>query len=254
MLQLNHVTKHFNKSTPNEVPALDDCTLQVKDGEFVVIIGSNGSGKSTLLNLIAGTYFPDKGTIFIDEKNVTSQRDFKRSKYIARVFQDPMAGTAPDLTIIDNFRLAALRTQSKTFKTGVNAAFKSKVQERLSILNLGLENKLETMVGKLSGGQRQALTLLMSVIDHSKILLLDEPTAALDPKSSEKIMLIADKVIHELQLSAILVTHNMQHAVKYGNRLIMMQQGKIIQDIFSDQKITLNVNNLYAWFDNPVMV
>ncbi|MEO6167141.1 MAG: ATP-binding cassette domain-containing protein [Chitinophagales bacterium] len=252
MLNLSHLQKYFNKGTPNEVLALNDCSLQVAQGEFVIIIGSNGSGKSTLLNLIAGTYFTDKGTILIDDKNVTGEKDFQRSKYIARVFQDPMAGTAPDLTIIDNFRLAALRTKRKTFSTGVNAAFKSKVQERLAILNLGLENKLDTVVGKLSGGQRQALTLLMSVMDDSNILLLDEPTAALDPRSSENIMQIANKVIHELGLTAILVTHNMPYAVKFGTRLIMMQEGKISKDIGPGKKELLNLHELYEWFNQPI--
>lgn len=252
MLKLSHLLKYFNKGTPNEVLALNDCSLQADQGEFIIIIGSNGSGKSTLLNLIAGTYFPDKGNIVIGGKNVTEERDFQRSKYIARVFQDPMAGTAPELTIIDNFRLAALRTKRKTFRTGVNAAFKSKVQERLSILNLGLEDKLDTMVGKLSGGQRQALTLLMSVMDDSNILLLDEPTAALDPKSSENIMQIAEKVIQELKLTAILVTHNMQYAVKYGSRLIMMQEGKISRDIGKGKKESLHLHELYEWFNQPV--
>ena len=230
MLNLTHLKKHFNKGTPNEVLALDDCTLTIEKGEFVLLVGSNGSGKSTLLNLVAGTYFPDEGNIFIEGTDVTRLKDYQRSKFIARVFQDPMAGTAADLSIIDNFRLAALRTKRKTFKTGVNDSFKMKVSDRLSILELGLENKLDTLVGKLSGGQRQALTLLMSVMDESKILLLDEPTAALDPKSAEKIMKIAEKVIQELNLTAMLVTHNMHYAVSYGTRLVMLQQGQVIKD------------------------
>lgn len=253
MLQTLNLYKYFNKGTVNEVLALDDCSLSIAAGEFVIIIGSNGSGKTTLLNLIAGSYFPDKGQILLAGKKINSQRDFQRSKYIARVFQDPMAGTAPELTIIDNFRLAALRTKNKTFKTGVNAGFKSKVRERLAILNLGLENKLDIMVGKLSGGQRQALTLLMAVMDDSKILLLDEPTAALDPKSSEKVIEIADRVIKELSLTAVLVTHNMQYAVNYGNRLLMMRRGKIVQDLTGAEKKALSAANLYEWFDKAAL-
>jgi putative ABC transport system ATP-binding protein len=249
MIEVLHLQKLFNKGTPNEVVALNDCSLQIQNGEFVIIIGSNGSGKSTLLNLVAGTYFPDKGNIIIDENDVTGKKDFERSRWIARVFQDPMAGTAPDLTIIDNFRLAALRTRRKTFKTGVNNDFRNKVSEQLTLLNLGLENKLETMVGKLSGGQRQALTLLMSVMDDSTILLLDEPTAALDPKSSETIIQIADKVIRELKLTAILVTHNMNYALKYGSRLIMMHQGKIMHDLSLAEKRGLQTADLYKWFE-----
>lgn len=254
MLQLEHIKKYFHQGTPNEVVAVNDCSLSVRESEFVVMIGSNGSGKSTLLNLIAGTCFPDQGSIFIGEKNITLQKDFTRSQYIARVFQDPMAGTAPDLTILDNFRLAALRTKSKSFKTGVTAAFRKKVKERLSVLNLGLEDKTGTMVGKLSGGQRQALTLLMSVMDEAKILLLDEPTAALDPRSSENIMHIADKVIRELNLCALLVTHNMHYAVKYGSRLLLMQQGKIVRDISGAEKSAVTTAKLYEWFDTAATV
>lgn len=251
MLNLTHLKKHFNKGTPNEVLALDDCTLTIEKGEFVLLVGSNGSGKSTLLNLVAGTYFPDEGNIFIEGTDVTRLKDYQRSKFIARVFQDPMAGTAADLSIIDNFRLAALRTKRKTFKTGVNDSFKMKVSDRLSILELGLENKLDTLVGKLSGGQRQALTLLMSVMDESKILLLDEPTAALDPKSAEKIMKIAEKVIQELNLTAMLVTHNMHYAVSYGTRLLMLQQGQVIKNYPTALKKKLLVTELYSWFERP---
>jgi len=239
MLEVQQIFKYFNKDTPNEVLALNDCSLKIEDGEFVVVIGSNGSGKSTLLNLIAGSYPPDDGRIFIDNADVTNKRDYQRSKWIARVFQDPMAGTAPDLTIIDNFRLAALRTKRKGFHTGVDAKFKSRVRERLSILNLGLENKMDTLVGKLSGGQRQALTLLMAVMDESKILLLDEPTAALDPRSSQNIIEIANRVIHELKLTAVLVTHNLSYALQYGTRLLMMHEGKVIKDIPSKEKNTM---------------
>jgi len=248
MLAINHLVKFFNQNTPNEVLALDDCSLNIGNAEFLVVIGSNGSGKSTLLNLIAGTFLPDSGTIIIDGTDVTRKKDFQRSKWVARVFQDPMAGTAPDLTILDNFRLAQLRTQPKTFKTGINAAFKDKVKERLTILGLGLENKTDTLVGKLSGGQRQALTLLMSVMDDAKILLLDEPTAALDPRSSDIIMQLSQKVISSMNLTALLVTHNMSQATQYGTRLIMMRNGVVERDIPTQEKSKLKTLELQEWF------
>lgn len=248
MLQVNQVIKYFNKGTPNEILALNNISLQIPGEEFLVVIGSNGSGKTTLLNLIAGTYFPEKGNILIDEKDITSKKDFERSKWVARVFQDPMAGTAPELTILDNFRLASLRTKRKTFKSSVEINFKNKVKERLSLLHMGLENKTGTLVGKLSGGQRQALTLLMAVMDDANILLLDEPTAALDPKSAEIIMETAEKVIRELQLTAILVTHDMRYAREYGSRLIMMQHGTILRDISAGEKKELKATDLMEWF------
>lgn len=248
MLEVTGVEKYFNKGTPNEMLAVNQLSLQVAAKEFAVIIGFNGSGKTTLLNLVAGSYFPDKGTIVIDGKEVTHKKDFERSKWVARIFQDPMAGTAPDLTIIDNFRLAALRSKRKTFRTGIEAKFKNRVRERLAMLNMGLENKLNILAGKLSGGQRQALTLLMAVMDDSKILLLDEPTAALDPKSSETVMRLADAVIKELQLTAILVTHDMHYAAQFGTRLIMMQQGKIIKDMSTPEKQRLKTTDILSWF------
>src|ERR1043165_2430659 len=248
MLQANHLTKYFNKGTPSEVLALDHVSLQLEEKEFLVIIGSNGSGKTTLLNLIAGNYFPDEGSISINEINVTSKPDFERSKWLARVFQDPLRGTASDLTILDNFRLASLRTKRKRFRIGINQQFRNLIREKISVLNLGLENKLDTLVGKLSGGQRQALTLLMAVIDKPKILLLDEPTAALDPRSSEIVIKLADQLIHEQQLTAILVTHNLRQALDYGSRLIMMDKGKIILDIPKEKKRNLQLKEMQDWF------
>jgi putative tryptophan/tyrosine transport system ATP-binding protein len=248
VLVTSHLTKYFNKATPNEVLALNDCSLNINKEEFAVVIGSNGSGKSTLLNLIAGTFLPDSGSIIINNIDVTKKKDFERSRWVARVFQNPMAGTAPDLTILDNFRLAALRTQQKKLKIGIDAAFKVKVKEQLSILGLGLENKTHTLVGKLSGGQRQALTLLMSVMDEAKILLLDEPAAALDPKSSDIIMQLAEKVISNMKLTALLVTHNMSHAVQYGSRLIMMRNGVVERDIPTSEKKQLKSLELQEWF------
>lgn len=248
MLELSHVQKYFNRGTPNEVLAVDELNLEVKTAEFLTVIGFNGSGKSTLLNLISGTCFPDGGSIAIDGTEVTGKKDFERSKWVARIFQDPMAGTAPDLTILDNFRLASLRTRRKTFHTGIESKFREKVKEKVSMLHMGLENKTGTLVGKLSGGQRQALTLLMAVMDDSKILLLDEPTAALDPKSSETVMETASRVIRELQLTAILVTHDMHYAARYGHRLIMMRQGRIGKDLGAEEKQRLSAQDILQWF------
>ena len=248
MLSATHLTKYFNKGTPSQALALDHVSLQLEAKEFLVVIGSNGSGKSTLLNLIAGNYFPDEGSITINGTNVTSKPDFKRSHWIARVFQDPLTGTAPDLTILDNFRLASLRTKRKGFRIGINQQFRNFVREKVSVLNLALENKLDTMVGKLSGGQRQSLTLLMAAMDHPEILLLDEPTAALDPRSSEIVMKLADQLIREQQLTAILVTHNLRQALDYGSRLIMMDKGVIRNDHSEAEKKKLQLPELQGWF------
>lgn len=248
MLEANNINKYFNRSTPSEVLALDHISLKIEEKEFLVIIGSNGSGKSTLLNLIAGNYFPDEGSISINGTNVTTKPDFERSKWIARVFQDPLKGTAADLSILDNFQLASLRTKRKGFRIGINHQFKNFVREKISVLNLGLENKLDTLVGKLSGGQRQALTLLMASLDEPQILLLDEPTAALDPRSSEIVMKLADQLIHEQHLTAILVTHNLRQVLDYGSRLIMMDKGKILHDYSDVEKKKLQLQELQGWF------
>ncbi|MFI5134769.1 MAG: ABC transporter ATP-binding protein, partial [Chitinophagales bacterium] len=180
--------------------------------------------------------------------DVTSKHDYERSKWIARIFQDPLKGTAPELTLLDNFRLASLRTQRKGFHIGITKKFREEIRERISILNLGLENKLDTLVGKLSGGQRQAITLLMASLDQPKIILLDEPTAALDPRSSEIVISLADKTIREQQLTAILVTHNLRHAMEYGSRLIMMDRGKIIRDYSLSEKKSIALHELQKLF------
>jgi len=248
MLSVDHVTKFFNRNTPSEVHALDDVSLSLQEKEFVVIIGSNGSGKTTLLNLIAGNYFSDAGKISIDGNDVTAKPDYQRSKWIARIFQDPLSGTAPDLTLLDNFRLASLRTKRKGFRIGITKKFRTEVQDRISVLNLGLENKLDTLVGKLSGGQRQAITLLMASFDRPKILLLDEPTAALDPRSSEIVIRLADQLIRDNELTAILVTHNLRYAAEYGSRLIMMSKGKIFREYSSAEKKSIAVGDLQQLF------
>ena len=248
MIQLSSVSKTFNAGTPNELAALSTIDLIIPQGEYVVVIGANGSGKSTLLNIIAGNIFADKGSIQIDGTDVTRWKDFERSKFISRIFQNPLSGTAPDLSIIDNFRLAALRSQSKKLSRGIDAAFREKVKSKIAFLEMGLENKLDQAMGLLSGGQRQALTLMMAVMDETKVLLLDEPTAALDPKSSEIVIEKTRQLIDEYKLTAMLVTHEMKYAQRYGSRIIQMTAGKISKDISSIEKAKINTQQIYEWF------
>ncbi len=248
MIEMQHIHKTFNSGKANEVKALNNVSLTIDKKEFLVIVGSNGSGKTTLLNMIAGAETCSDGKILINDIDVTSLPEYKRSKWIARVFQNPLSGTAPDLSVIDNFRLAALRTQTKKLSIGINTQFKNKVKEKIALLKMGLENKIEQPMGTLSGGQRQALTLLMSVMDETKILLLDEPTAALDPRSANIILQTADWLIKEYQLTAILITHNLKEAHLYGNRLIQMSEGIILKDLNAEQKNNLLLNDLFGWF------
>ncbi|QJD98137.1 ATP-binding cassette domain-containing protein [Mucilaginibacter robiniae] len=249
MIELQQVNKTFNKGKANQVNAIVDLNLHIADQQYVVIVGANGSGKSTLLNLIAGSVLSNSGHIVIDGVSVTKLPDYQRSRWIARVFQNPLSGTAPDLSILDNFRLAALRTHTKRLRIGTSEGFKKQVQEKISLLGMGLENKLEQQpMGTLSGGQRQALTLLMSVMDDCKILLLDEPTAALDPRSAELVMHTADELIKSFNLTAILITHQLKDAYRYGNRLIQMEEGKIIRDYNKENKLILTQSDLFDWF------
>ena len=248
MIDLKNVYKIFNKGKANQVDAINGVDLSITGKEFLVIVGSNGSGKTTLLNLIAGSILPGSGSIHIDGIEVTKLPDYKRSEWIARVFQNPLSGTAPDLSILDNFRLAAIRTKSKGLSIGINEPFKKSVHEKISMLGMGLEKKIEQPMGTLSGGQRQALTLLMSVMDSCKVLLLDEPTAALDPRSAEVVMQTADKLTKEFNLTTILITHNLKEAFTYGNRIIQMAEGKIIRDLDAEQKSALKQNDLFDWF------
>ena len=250
MIELKNVNKIFNAGTAQEVHALKNINLKIGKGEFVVLLGSNGSGKSTLLNALAGNTEINSGEIFIEGNKINDLKDFQRSKWIARIFQNPLQGTAPDLSILDNFRLASLRTKKKTFKIGTDNKFKAVVKEKISLLNLGLENKTDQKMGSLSGGQRQALTLIMAVADEAKILLMDEPAAALVPKTSESLMLNADKLIKMFHLTAIFITHHIKDALSYGNRLLQMHEGEIIRDISLQQKTALSVNEIYNWFDN----
>lgn len=248
MIELQNLNKIYNGGLANQVIAIQNLSLTIHKNDFVVIVGANGSGKSTLLNLISGNVMPTNGKICIDNKEVTRLPDFKRSLAIARVFQNPYSGTAADLSILDNFRLAALRTQSKTLKIGVNPNFKNKVAKQVAQLGMGLEDKLDQQMGSLSGGQRQALTLLMAVMDDLKILLLDEPTAALDPRSAWVVMQLANQLTQQFKLCTILITHNLKEAFTQGNRIIQMAEGKIIKDLDTNFKNKLTQNEIFNWF------
>jgi len=248
MIDIRSVHKVFNRGKANEVNALDGVDLKISEKEFLVIVGSNGSGKTTLLNLVAGSILPSSGGIYIDGNDVTKLADYHRSEWIARVFQNPLSGTAPDLSILDNFRLAAIRTKAKGLRIGIDDKFKKTVKEKIASLGMGLEGKIEQPMGTLSGGQRQALTLLMSVMDSCKVLLLDEPTAALDPRSAKIVMETADKLVKDFGLTAILVTHNLKDAFTYGNRIIQMAEGKIIKNLDETKKASLKQNDLFDWF------
>jgi len=248
MIEINQIHKIFNKGKANQVDAINGIDLKINNGEFLVIVGSNGSGKTTLLNLVAGSVLPTSGRINIDGNDVTDLPDYKRSQWIARVFQNPVSGTASDLSIIDNFRLAAIRTKPKGLSIGVDEAFKKLVKDKIATLGMGLENKTDQAMGTLSGGQRQALTLLMSIMDSCKVLLLDEPTAALDPRSAEVVMKTADKLIKDFQLTSILITHNLKDAYNYGTRIIQMSEGAILKDLNTEYKSKLKQNDLFDWF------
>ena len=228
MLKVENIYKTFNPNTINEKKALNGVSLTLNDGDFVTVIGSNGAGKSTLLNAIAGIWPIDDGKIMIDEHDITKLKDFQRAKYIGRVFQDPMTGTAATMWIEENMALAKRRGKKRGLKIGIEDKERQEYKELLKQLDLGLENRLTTKVGLLSGGQRQALTLLMATMQKPRLLLLDEHTAALDPKTANKVLEITDKLIKENNLTTFMVTHNMKDALKYGNKIIMMCDGKII--------------------------
>lgn len=248
MLTVENISKTFNPGTINEVKALQTLSLHLDKGEFVTVIGGNGAGKSTLLNAVAGTWPVDEGRILIDSADVTALPEFKRAPYIGRVFQDPMMGTAPDMQIEENLALAKRRGQRRTLRIGIKKSEREEYRERLKILGLGLENRLEDKVGLLSGGQRQALTLLMASLQQPKLLLLDEHTAALDPNTAAKILQISCQIIEENKMTALMITHNMRDAIRCGNRLIMMHQGRIILDIRGEEKAHLTKQELLDRF------
>lgn len=249
MLVLDQIYKTFNIGTINEKPALTGVSLTLNDGDFVTVIGGNGAGKSTMLNAVAGVWPIDKGTISLDGIDVTGLPEFKRAKYLGRVFQDPMNGTAATMEIQENLALAARRGQKRGLRWGITKAERGYYHEILKQLDLGLEERMSSKVGLLSGGQRQALTLLMASLKKPKLLLLDEHTAALDPKTAAKVLELSDKIIAENHLSAMMVTHNMKDAIAHGNRLIMMSEGRIALDISGEAKKKLTVEDLLEQFE-----
>ena len=248
MLEIKEIWKTFNAGTVNEKQALRGVSLTLNDGDFCTVIGGNGAGKSTMLNAVAGTFPVDSGTISIGGTDVTHLPEFKRAKFIGRVFQDPMMGTAPTMQIDENLALAARRGQSRGLKWGITKAEKEHYQELLHGLDLGLENRLTSKVGLLSGGQRQALTLLMASLQKPKLLLLDEHTAALDPKTAAKVLELSDRIVEENHLTTMMVTHNMKDAIAHGNRLIMMYNGRIVIDVSGEEKKKLTVPQLLELF------
>ena len=249
MLEVKNIYKTFNPGTVNEKHALNGVSLKLKEGDFVTVIGSNGAGKSTLLNAIAGLWMIDSGSICIDGNDITRLPDYKRARYIGRVFQDPMQGSAATMQIEENMALAARRGKKRTLRKGICQSEREKYREMLKELNLCLEERLTSKVGLLSGGQRQALTLLMATMEKPRLLLLDEHTAALDPKTAAKVLELTEKLVNENHLTTFMVTHNMRDALKYGNRLIMMCDGKIIFDVEGEEKKKLEVKDLLEKFN-----
>lgn len=248
MIKLREVHKKFNADTQNEVYALRGISLDIHQGEFVTIIGTNGSGKSTLLNLLAGTISPDTGKVFINSKDVTRQKDYKRAHVIARVFQNPFMGTAPDMTIAENLLIASLRGRKRFLRKGLSAGRLAEFREQVTRLEMQLEDRLDNIIGLLSGGQRQAISLLMAVIRKPDVLLLDEHTAALDPKSAAQIISLTRAFVEKDNLTTFMVTHSMQQALELGGRTLMMHKGQIIDDIGEKEKRTLSADDLLDKF------
>ncbi len=252
MLEINGISKKFYSGAGEKTTALRDVNLHLEKGSYTVIVGGNGSGKSTLLNLIAGNLDCDEGEILLDGRTIHKLPDYRRAKWVSRIFQDPAAGTAPDLTLAENFRLAAVRKNRKGLKLGINQSFRREVAARLEQLELGLEKKLDNPVSQLSGGQRQAATLLMATFVKPDILLMDEPSAALDPKSARIVMQLAADIISEQDLTAFLVTHQMTEAVKYGERLLQFRDGRVIKDLDARAKGKLEPGDLLKWFQQDL--
>ena len=248
MLKISNISKTFNPGTINEKKALRELSLHLKPGDFVTVIGGNGAGKSTMLNAVAGVWPVDSGSILIDGIDITGQPEYKRASYIGRVFQDPMMGTAPNMQLEENLALALRRGKKRGLRWGVTSAEREDYRERLKSLGLGLEDRLTVKVGLLSGGQRQALTLLMASLQKPKLLLLDEHTAALDPATAAKVLELSDKIVNEDKLTTLMITHNMKDAISHGNRLIMMNEGKIILDVEGEEKKKLTKRDLMDKF------
>ncbi len=248
MLEITHVSKTFNPGQITEKRALLDINLKIEDGDFITVIGGNGAGKSTLLNLIAGVHTCDTGEIILNGKNLTNMPEYKRAAFLGRVFQDPMMGTAANMQIEENLAMALRRGKTRTLAWGIKSKERKIYRERLAMLGLGLEDRLTSKVGLLSGGQRQALTLLMATLKKPELLLLDEHTAALDPKTAAKVLEITNKLVTENHLTTFMVTHNMKHAIDFGNRLIMMMNGNIVFDVRGEEKKNLKVEDLLEKF------
>ena len=249
MLDVKDIRKTFNKGTVNEKKALQGLNLHLNDGDFVTVIGGNGAGKSTMLNAIAGVWAVDSGTITIDDIDVTKQPEYKRAKYIGRVFQDPMMGTAANMQIEENLAIASRRGKRPGLSWSAKAKQRDQFRSMLKELDLGLEDRLTSKVGLLSGGQRQAVTLLMATINRPKLLLLDEHTAALDPKTAAKVLALTEKIVNRDKLTTLMITHNMRDALRYGNRLIMLHNGQIIIDVSGNEKKNLDVPDLLKMFE-----
>ena len=249
MLKISHISKTFFRGTPNEKKALIDLSLTLDDGDFCTVIGGNGAGKSTLLNAVSGVYIPDEGTIELNGADVTRMSEFRRAKFIGRVFQDPMKGTAGGMQLEENLLLASRRGESRRSKWAFSDGDYEQYREMVARLDLGLEDRLRTRIDLLSGGQRQAVTLLMATLKKPDILLLDEPTAALDPKTADKVLKITDEIVSEQHLTTLMITHNMRDALRYGNRLIMMNSGRIIADYAEEEKRELTIEVLLKKFE-----
>jgi putative ABC transport system ATP-binding protein len=248
MLEIKGVSKTFNPGTITEKKALTDINLTLNDGDFVTVIGGNGAGKSTLLNLIAGVHQCDTGSISLDGVDITRKPEYKRARYLGRVFQDPMLGTAANMEIEENLAMALRRGKRRTLSWGIKNSERALYRDKLALLDLGLEDRMKSKVGLLSGGQRQALTLLMATLQKPELLLLDEHTAALDPKTAAKVLELTEHFVQKDKLTTFMVTHNMRHAIQYGNRLIMMMKGHIIYDVRGEEKKNLKVEELLAKF------
>ncbi len=248
MIRLERVTKTFSKGTIDEKVAINEMSLHVRKGDFVTVIGSNGAGKTTFLNLISGTFRPEEGDIFIDASKVTHLPEHRRAKYLGRIFQDPLMGTAASMTIEENLAMADLRGKRRGLRWGVTKSLREHYRHILSVLDLGLETRLKDTVSLLSGGQRQSLTLLMVTLSLPKLLLLDEHTAALDPKTAQRVIGLTKKIVEKNNLTTIMITHNMQQAIKYGNRMIMLHEGKIQFDIQGEEKNALTVEEVVRKF------
>ncbi len=250
MLNITHLSKTFNAGTITEKKALRDINLTIEDGDFITVIGGNGAGKSTLLNLIAGVYECDTGTIELNGVDLTDMPEHRRARYLGRVFQDPMMGTAGNMEIEENLAMALRRGKRRTLGWGIRARERERYREQLALLDLGLESRLKSKVGLLSGGQRQALTLLMATLQKPELLLLDEHTAALDPKTAQKVLDLTQQFVERDRLTAFMVTHNMRHAIHYGNRLIMMLEGRVVFDVRGEDKRRLQVQDLMQKFQS----